>query len=325
MRYITILLLSTAVATSALAQQQANTNHVGTGATTFSEGSNLPAEKIGRDDLIGITVYDSPELTRSVRVDSDGDIRLPMVQQHIKAAGLNPEELEKVISKILIQESVLVNPIVTISIVEYRSRPITVIGAVRSPTTFQATGTVKLLDAISRAGGIAEHAGSDILVSRPQSSTSDKSISLTQRIPVRSLLNIEDPASNLELQGGETIRVPEAGRIFVAGNVKHPGVFPITDGSESSVLKALALSEGLDSFSGRTAYIYRIDDSNGSKSEIPVAVKRILARKSPDMPLYANDMLYVTNATGQRASTKAIAMVTGFGLGAAYLMYLMTR
>ena len=59
------------------------------------------------------------------------------------------------------------------------------------------------------------------------------------------------------------IRVPEAGRIFVVGDVKKPGAFYITDGSESSVLKALALSEGLDSFSSHKAYIYRTDDSSG--------------------------------------------------------------
>ena len=96
-----------------------------------SEISNLPVERIGRDDLVGITVYDSPELTRTVRVGADGNIRLPMVQQHIHAAGLYPAELEAAITTALIQENVLVEPIVTVSVVEYRSRPITVVGAVR--------------------------------------------------------------------------------------------------------------------------------------------------------------------------------------------------
>jgi len=58
----------------------------------------------------------------------------------------------------------------------------------------------------------------------------------------------DDPALNLHLEGGEDIRVPEAGRVFVLGRVKKPGAFFITDGSESSVMKALALSEGLDTF-----------------------------------------------------------------------------
>ena len=324
MRCLTISLLAIAVASSVSAQQQDTSSHVGSGATSFSESSNLPVEKIGRDDLIGITVYDSPELTRAVRVDSDGNIRLPMVQQHIKAAGLYPAELERSITTTLISENVLVDPIVTVSVVEYRSRPITVTGAVKTPLTFQATGTVTLLEAISRAGGLADNAGSEILVSHPASGTNDKSVTLTERIPARALFNTENQSLNLELEGGDNIRVPEAGRIFVAGNVTHPGVFPITDGSESSVLKALALSEGLESFSGHTAYIYRIE-GNGSKNEIPIDVKKIVARKSPDVPLYANDMLYIPNRAGMQASAKALLIVSGIGLGVATLMVYATR
>jgi len=311
MRCLTISLLAIAVASSVSAQQQANPNHVGGGATSFGEGSNLPVEKIGKDDLIGITVYDAPELTRTVRVDTDGDIRLPMIRQHIKAAGLYPAELEKAITTVLIQENVLVDPVVTVSVVEYRSRPITVVGAVKTPLTFQATGTVTLLDAISRAVGLADNAGSEILVSQSLSNTNDKSVALTQRIPVRGLISAEDPALNLHLEGGEEIRVPEAGRIFIVGNVKHPGAFFITDGSQSSVLKALALSEGLETFSAHKAYIYRLEGGNGGRNEIPIELKQIMNRKTPDVPLMANDILYIPNASGLKASVKVLEASLG--------------
>jgi len=314
MRCLTISLLAIAVASSVPAQQQANPNHGG-GASSFNEGSNLPVEKIGMDDLIGITVYDAPELTRTVRVDSDGDIRLPMVQQHIKAAGLYPAELEKAITSVLIQENVLVDPVVTISVVEYRSRPITVAGAVKTPLTFQATGTVTLLDAISRAGGVSENAGAEILVSRQSPATDGKSVELTQRISAHALMSGDDPALNLKLEGGEEIRVPEAGRIFVVGNVKHPGAFFITDGSQSSVLKALALSQGLDSFSGHLAYIYRTEGGSGGRIEIPIELKKIMNRKSPDVALSANDILYVPKTTGAGAGVKVLE--TSVGVAAA--------
>jgi polysaccharide export outer membrane protein len=324
MRCVAISLLAIAVASSVSAQQQAAPDRVSAGATAFSAGPNLPMEKIGPYDLIGITVYDAPELTRTVRVDAGGDIRLPMVPQHIRAAGLDPAELEKAISTVLIQDNVLVDPIVTVSVVEYHSRSITVAGAVRTPVTFQATGTVTLLEAITRAGGLTENAGSEILVSHPPSISDDKSITLTERIPARALLRADDPASNYLLKAGDTVRIPEAGRFFVVGNVKHPGMFSIMDGSESSILKALALSDGLDSYSGRTAYIYRIDGS-GRKNEIPIEVKKILARKSPDVPLYANDMLYVPNSIGMRASAKALEITLGTGLAVAGLLLFYTR
>jgi polysaccharide export outer membrane protein len=322
MRCLTISLLAIAVASSASAQRQVVPNHVG-GATSFNEGSNLPVEKIGRDDLIGITVYDAPELTRTVRVGSDGDLRLPMLRQHIHAAGLYPAELESAITEALTRENVLVDPIVTVSVVEYRSRPITVVGAVKTPLTFQATGTVTLLDAVSRAGGLADNAGADILVSRPPSATNDKSILLIQRIPVRGLISGGDSTLNLHLEGGEEIRVPEAGRVFVLGRVKKPGSFYITDGSESSVMKALALSEGLDTFPSHKAYIYRIEGGKGGRNEIPVDLKKIMDRKSPDVALMANDILYVPNATGARAGMKVLetSIMVGTGLTSSLLIY----
>jgi polysaccharide export outer membrane protein len=315
MRCLTISILAIAVASSISAQQQATPNHVGMGATALSEGSNLPVEKIGNDDLVGITVYDAPELTRTVRVGSDGTIRLPMLRQHIQAAGLYPTELETAITTALTDGNVLVDPIVTVSVVEYRSRPISVSGAVKKPVTFQATGSVTLLDAIAQAEGLADNAGAEILVSKQSSATNEKSATLIQRIPVRGLMGGEDPALNLHLEGGEDIRVPEAGRVFVLGRVKKPGAFFITDGSESSVMKALALSEGLDTFPSHSAYIYRVEGGSGGRNEIPVDLKKIMDRKSPDVPLLANDILYVPDASGVRASLKVLE--TSVGMGAA--------
>jgi polysaccharide export outer membrane protein len=281
-------------------------------------------EKIGNDDLVGITVYDAPELTRTVRVGSDGTIRLPMLRQHIPAAGLYPAELETAITAALTDGNVLVDPIVTVSVVEYRSRPISVSGAVKKPVTFQSTGSVTLLDALAQADGLADNAGAEILVSKNSSAADGKSAMLIQRIPVKGLMGAEDPALNLHLEGGEDIRVPEAGKVFVLGRVKKAGAFFITDGSESSVMKALALSGGLDTFPSHSAYIYRVEGGSGGRNEIPVDLKKIMDRKSPDVALMANDILYVPDATGARASLKVLetTLAIGAGLGGA-LIYTM--
>jgi polysaccharide export outer membrane protein len=320
MRRLSISILVIAVASSILAQQQGDSSPVGARANGISDGPNLSVARLGREDLIGITVYDAPELTHPVRVDAEGNIRLPMVRRHIQAAGLLPADLETAIANALVDERVLVNPVVAVTVVEYHSRPITIVGAVRSPTTIQASGTVTLLDAITRAGGITEGAGPEIMVSHQRPDADGSSVTLTDRIPVRSLMDAANSSANMKLEGGEIIRVPVAGQIFVVGNVKRPGVFQITGDSESSVLKMMALTGGLDSFSSRTAYIYRIDDSSGRKSQIPIEIKKILARKTPDVPLYGNDMLYVPNATGQRISARALELTVGLGLGLAGLL-----
>jgi polysaccharide export outer membrane protein len=308
-------LIANVLACSACAQLQPGTSpyHAGAGAVQLSDVSNLPVQRIGRDDLVGITVYDSPELTRTVRVGSDGDIRLPMLSQHIKAAGLYPAELEQAITTALTEEDILVTPIVTVSVVEYRSRPISVVGAVKLPLTFQATGKVTLLDAISQAQGLTENAGAEILISRPVPDADGAMNTLVQHVPVKDLLDAVDPALNIPLQGWEEIRVPEAGRVFVLGNVKKPGAFLITNGSESSVMKAIALSEGLDTFSGHWAYIYRTDSGAGARREIPIELKKIMHRTAPDVALRSNDILYIPNASGLKGSMKVLEASVGVG------------
>jgi polysaccharide export outer membrane protein len=308
------------------AQQQSSNANVsrGMGATSSMDGnSNLPAGPIGKDDLIGIAVYDAPEQTRSVRVDANGTIRLPMLQKHIQAEGLTPEDLEKSIRLALIDEQLLVDPIVTVSVVEYRSKPINVIGEVKTPVAFQATGTVTLLDAISRAGGLTANAGSEILITSQKPGADSSSPALTKRIPVTDLYEFTDGTLNVTLTGGELIRVPEAGHYYVLGDVRQPGEFQIRTGSGATVLKALTISGGLQPYPKKLGYIYRTEGGSGGKNEIPVELKKIVEHKSPDIALRANDILYIPEATG-RKNTMSVARTVGLiGAGlASTLLYI---
>jgi len=279
------------------------------------EGANLPAQRIGASDLVAVAVYDAPELTRTVRVDADGFIRMPMLSERIKAAGLMPAELEAAIVKALQAEQLIVDPFVTVTVAEYESRPISVAGAVKQPIRFQAIGKVTLLDAITRAGGLSPEAGPEILVSRGDAG--DGSAALVQRIPVRGLFEAEHPELNIPLKGGEEIRIPESGKVYVVGNVKKPGAFPVQDAAQTSVLKVLALAEGLDAYASKEAYIYRREaGAGGKKNEIPIELNKIMQRKAPDAPLFANDILYVPDNTGRRTAITALEKFLLFASGA---------
>jgi polysaccharide export outer membrane protein len=281
-------------------------------------GANLPAQKIGFNDLIAVSVYDSPELTRTVRVGADGRIRLPMLHQALEVVGCMPSELESLIAAALKQELILVEPLVTVTIAGYHSRPVSVMGAVKMPVTFQAETPVSLLEALARAGGLSPDAGLEVLVSRPQQGTDGSAATLTQRISLRSLIDKADPEVNLRLTGGEEVRVPEAGKVYVVGNVKKPGGFTVRDSAETTVLKALAQSEGLLPYAGKQAYIYRREGGpGGASSEIPIELKQIMDRKSPDVPLLANDILYVPDRAGRRAGMAALEKLLLFAGGAA--------
>jgi len=307
------LLLSTMIlAATALAQQQQQPNRA---ATIPEQGANLPAQAVGPNDLIAVSVYDAPELSRTIRIGADGMIRLPMLKQLIKAEGLFPADLETAIAKALREEQILVDPFVTVTIAEYHSRPISVSGAVKMPLVFQAEGPISLLEAIARAQGLSENAGSEILVSRSQTGADGAATTLTRRIAVRNLINDADPAVNIKLTGGEEIRVPEVSKIYVVGNIMKPGAYPVQDGSETTVLQMLALSEGLSPFANKNAFIYR-REANGSKNEIPVQLDKILQRKSPDVPLVANDIFYIPDNRGRRIGIKAIEAIVTAATGA---------
>jgi polysaccharide biosynthesis/export protein len=323
MRLLAISFLAFSVGSSLLAQSQPDSSQAAA-KTAVSEAPVSSSEKIGKNDVVSITVYDAPQLTGNVRVNSDGDIRLPMVRQHIHAEGLTADGLENAVAAALVDEQVMVSPSVFVSILEYHSRSITVFGAVRNPTTIQVSGTVTLLEAIVKAGGLSENAGSVIEISHPHSLSGGGSEALTERIQAHSLMDVSDPASDLTLDGGEYVRVVPAGRIFVVGNVKRAGPVQITDGSESSVLKAVTLSGGLDSFTYHTAYIYRVEAS-GHKDMIPIQIKKIMTFKSPDVPLYGDDMLYVPSATGQRITAKALELSIGIGFGIVGIVLYLTR
>jgi polysaccharide export outer membrane protein len=276
--------------------------------------ASLPPHKIHTADLVGVSIYGEPDLTRTVRVDSDGAIRLPLLERKVKADGLMPEELEKAVAEAFQAEQILVNPFVTVTVVEYHTLlPVSVAGAVRSPITFEPIAKVTLLEALTRAGGLAPEAGPEILISRPSKDATEAP--LTQRVLVRALIDAADPAANLTLQGGEEIRVPEAGKVFVVGNVKMPGAFTVHDASDTTVLKVIALTQGLAPYASNEAYIYRREAGSGSQNEIAVDLNRIMQRKSPDVPLLANDILYVPDRSGKRITMSVLEKVFTFGAG----------
>lgn len=279
--------------------------------------SNLPTQKIGVDDLISLSVADCPELTRTFRVSSDGTLPLPILKQRINVLGKYPAEIEKSISEALINEQILVDPIVSVSVAEYRSRPISVMGAVHHPITFQALGNLTLLDALSQAEGLSPEAGAEILVTKVPSEQNGLSASLVQRIPVKGLIDAADPALNIKLYGGEEIRVPEAGKIYVVGNVKNPGAFPVHDGTETTVLKVLALSEGLLPYASKEAYIYRREAGANNQNEVPIDLSRIIERKSADVVLKPNDVLYIPDNKHRRMTMAALDRIIGFGTSTA--------
>jgi polysaccharide export outer membrane protein len=232
-------------------------------------------------------------------------------------AGLTPIQVSTALQDELVGEHLLVDPTVSVSVLEYRSRPVSVVGAVNHPLTFQATGQITLLDAIAQAGGLSPNAGGSIIVTTSSSATTSSEQKSAQTILVQDLFGGDVPKVNLTLHGGEEIRVPEARKIFIVGNVKRPGMYPMQGDSDTTVVKAIALSEGLDAYGASNAFIYRLHGPGGQRTELKVPLNLILSHKAPDIALSADDILYIPGSDGRRLTSKILNGLAGFGQTAA--------
>ena len=132
----------------------------------------------------------------------------------------------------------------------------------------------------------------------------------TLAINLRHLLNSRDPGLNVPIYAGDIVKVTRAGIVYVVGAVRKPGGFTVKGNEQMSLLKVIALAEGLSSTSSKGhTRIIRTDEGSGKRSEIPVELGKILDGKAPDMNLQAADIVFVPNSTGKTVlfrSTDAI-------------------
>jgi polysaccharide export outer membrane protein len=289
---------------------------------------------IGSGDLVRIEVFDVAELSREVRVSESGYISLPLLPVKVRAGGLTAFQLEEKLAELLQGNGLVSHPQVTVFLKEQRSQPITVIGAVKRPMVYQVIRTTTLLEVLSEAGGIADDAGSVVLITRsvsqdpaPTATNENTSMDTTDSetaagsqtitVALRDLLDSGDPKFNIPLFGGDVVRVPRAGIIYIVGAVEHPGGFTLqNEGEQMSVLKAVALAQGMKpSAKPNQAVIIRKDVATGQKKEIGVNLNKIMQRKAEDVRLVANDILFVPDSTGKRALRRAGEVALGVTSG----------
>lgn len=121
---------------------------------------------IGGGDLLSVTVFDVPELTREVRVSQSGTISIPLVPIRLAVAGLTELQAEQKIAEVLEANGLVSHPEVGVMVKEHKSKPITIVGAVVHPMVYEADRTVTLLEALAEAGGVSSDAGDTVIISR---------------------------------------------------------------------------------------------------------------------------------------------------------------
>jgi len=261
------------------------------GAAAAQAPQDVSAEyKIGPKDLLEISVLGVPEINRLVvRVSEEGRITLPLLGE-IAVGELTKFELEKKLAG-LAGERIVLNPQVTIHIVEYRSRRVSVVGAVEKPGTFELIGRRTVLQVIAEAGGLSRDAGDEIIVIRQLPGGESASI----RIPVDGLFVRGDPALNIALEPADVVNVPveRTAPIYVFGQVRNPGALQVKRSSPPTLTQAIAQAGGFTDRANRKRVRIRRKDAAGQETELVVNVRDILKGKKKDIPLLINDTVYV--------------------------------
>jgi polysaccharide export outer membrane protein len=279
----------------------------GAAATTPSPAAQSPAIAVGPGDLLDVVVFDTPEMSGHVRVTQDGFANLPVLGR-IDLNGLSADQAARRIESELRQRNLLLEPHVTVFIVEYASQGATVSGEVRQPGIYPTLGRRSLLDMLAIAGGVSPTAGKVATIIHRDDPSHPSNIAL-QGTP-QHLAAQENPV----ISPGDTIVVAKAGVVYIVGDVGKPGGFLVDNNERLSTAQALALAGGANRTASlsKTRLIRRVD---GGRQEYTLDLAKLLKGQQADLKLSDGDILWVPSSQlktfGYRGIEAAIAITTG--------------
>jgi polysaccharide export outer membrane protein len=279
---------------------------VGSGAESAAPAPRVTAPyqgvKIMPGDIISIYTYGAPELsttamatvnvpgsptTSSVpgtKVGTHGEIVLPYLGV-VKLAGMTAAEASTYLEKRLREAGILVDPQVTVQLVESPAQTITVIGEVEKPQPVPAYGQLRLLDVISACGGLTPLASHTITIHR-----------LGDPNPITILLGTNPKstdATNIPLVAGDTVIVSKVGDVFVVGQVKTPQAIPLSSNQPITVLRAISMSGGLNYGAALSKVTIIRTVRHDQQVEIRLDLKKVMHGKEKDVALMSDDILLV--------------------------------
>lgn len=194
--------------------------------------------RLGDGDVIRVTVFGHDDLTTAAAVEREGRIRYPLLGE-VPVGGLTTGEAGQAIATGL-AAGFIVDPQVSVAVVEYRTKKVNVIGKVSRPGVYEFRGRVTLLELISRAGGLAHDAGDEATVNRRATAGSVRAGKLL--VDLRALIAEGRANRDVELLDGDSVYVSETGTYSISGEVRRPGSFRAADGM--TLIRAVTLAGG---------------------------------------------------------------------------------
>jgi polysaccharide export outer membrane protein len=280
---------------------------------------------LGAEDRISIWVLEADEFGDKVfQIDASGTATLPLIGR-MQLGGLDVRSAEAAIRDKL--QTYIRKPEVRITVTEFRSQPVSIMGAVNTPGVHQVQGQKTLIEALSLAGGLRQDAGHVVTVVRRAEfgtlpvSNARRDLTgqfYTAEVKLKDLMEGKNPHENIMMKPRDVVTVPRAEMVYVIGEVKNSGGYVMNERTTISVLQALALAGGLN----KTAAPHKAKISTlvagdaNRRIERNIQLNNIMDGKEPDVMLNPDDILFIPTNTARNAALRLAeaAIQTGTGI-----------
>ena len=193
-------------------------------------------ETLGAGDGVRVTVFQNPDLTTEGRLSESGSVVMPLVGE-VSFAGLTPAQAGHRVAEKLKQGHYILNPQVTVALLQVRSRQVSVLGLVNHPGKYPLEDkSARLTDVLALAGGIAPGGADSVIVTRANGKD-------RRDVDIAAMMRTGDNGANLELQNGDTIYVGRAPTFYIHGEVQRAGIYRLEP--HMTVMQALAAGGGI--------------------------------------------------------------------------------
>ncbi|WP_237763326.1 polysaccharide export protein EpsE [Thiobacillus denitrificans] len=237
--------------------------------------------RMGTGDVLRITVYGQPELATEARVGESGNITFPLIG-NVRLAGATPAQGEAEIAQRLSKGGFILEPFVTLNVLQYRSQQISVLGRVNRPGKFALEKVSRVSDALALAGGIIADGADTVTLVRTRDGKPEY-----RDIDVIALFKPGGEASNVLVQDGDIINVARQPMFYIYGEVQRPGAFRLEQ--NMSVVQALSMGGGVTARGTQKGIRILRRDASGGMQELDTQLADLLKK---DDVVYVKESLF---------------------------------
>ena len=237
--------------------------------------------QMGTGDVLHITVYGQPDLTTDARVGENGSITFPLIGD-VKLAGSTPAQGEAEIAKRLSKGKFIIEPFVTLNVVQYRSQHISVLGRVNRPGQYTLEKISRITDALALAGGAIIDGADTVTLVRMKDGKAEY-----RDIDMIALFKPGGEASNELIQDGDVINVARQPMFYIYGEVQRPGAFRLEQ--NMSVVQALSMGGGVTARGTQRGIKILRRDAKGGMQELDTQLADLVQK---DDVIYVKESLF---------------------------------